>query len=107
MEIETGYNLGQRLNWMVVQGMNVANLSCQLKVFGARALQHLANVAMRTLGLYGQLDEKSGWARLRGRIEHMYLASPGWSIGGGTSEVSKNFIASRLETPQAPVKTGL
>ena len=93
MEIEVGYDMGQRLNWKVTQGMEVATESCQMKVLGARVLQHLANLGMQIFGLYGQLDERSQWARLKGRMEHMYLGSPGWSIGGGTSEVSKNFIA--------------
>jgi alkylation response protein AidB-like acyl-CoA dehydrogenase len=93
IEIEIGYNLGQRLNWMVTQNMDVALVSCQLRVLGAEVLQHLANLGMQIFGHYGQLDEKSKWARLKGKIKHMYLASPGWSIGGGTSEVSKNFIA--------------
>jgi len=93
VEIEVGYNLGQRVNWKVIRGMSVAAESCQLKVLGAKVLQHLANLGTQILGLYGQLDERAEWGRLRGRIRHMYLSSPGWSIGGGTSEVSKNFIA--------------
>lgn len=93
MEIEVGCNLGHRLSWMATQDMDVATESCQLKVLGASVLQHLANLGMQVFGIYGQLDEKSKWARLKGRIKHMYLGSPGWSIGGGTSEVSKNFVA--------------
>jgi len=93
MEIEVGCNLGHRLSWMATRDMDVATESCQLKVLGASVLQHLANLGMQIFGIYGQLDEKSKWARLKGRIKHMYLGSPGWSIGGGTSEVSKNFVA--------------
>ena len=93
IKIETGYNLGQSLNWMVIEGMDVALQACQLKVLGAKVLQDLANLGMQVAQLYGQLDGTSGWAKLSGRIGHMYLALPGWSIGGGTSEVARNFIA--------------
>jgi len=93
IEIEVGYDLGRRMTWMVTRDMDVATEACQLKVLGARVLQHLADLGMQVLGSYGVLDEKSKWVRLRGRINHNYLCSPGWSIGGGTSEMSKNFIA--------------
>jgi len=77
---------------MATLDMDVAKEACQLKVLGASLLQHLANLAMQVLGPYGPLDERSRCARVRGRFNHNYLGSPGWSIGGGTSEVSKNFI---------------
>ncbi len=94
IELQVGYDLGQKLVWKTVHGLSAITESCEMKVAGARALQHLSAVAMSVLGLHGQLGKDSKWTSLRGRVEHMYLCSPGWSIGGGTSEVSKNAIAS-------------
>jgi hypothetical protein len=50
---------------------------------------------MQILGLYGQLDEKSEWAQLGGRMRHMYLRSRDWSLAGGASEMSRNIIAGK------------
>ncbi len=94
IELQVGYDLGQKLVWKTIHGRSAVTESCQMKVFGARALQRLASTGMWVFGLYGQLGKDSKWTRLKGRIEHMYLCSPGWSIGGGTSEVSRNAIAS-------------
>ena len=93
IEIEAGYNLAYRLNWMVSRDMSIAVEACQVRVFGATVLQHLVNLGMQILGLYGQLDEKSKWAKLKGRMKHIYLNAIGMTIGAGTSEVSRNFIA--------------
>ena len=96
MEIEVGLNLGDRLNWMASQKMLTVLPSCQIKVHGANVAQRVASLGMQILGLYGQLDGKSKWAKLEGRMKHMYLSSVGWSLAGGTSEMSRNIIAGRF-----------
>jgi len=99
--LEVGYDLGRRMTWMVARDMDVAAEACQLKVLGAETLQHLADVGMQILGSYGPLGEDSRWVKLRGRWSHNYLCRPGWTIGGGTSEISKNFVAAaRLGLPR-------
>ncbi len=95
IEIEVGRNFGDRLNWMASQKMLTVLPSCQIKVHGADVAQRVASLGMQILGLYGQLDEKSKWAKLGGRMEHMYLSSVAWSLAGGTSEISRNIIAGR------------
>jgi alkylation response protein AidB-like acyl-CoA dehydrogenase len=95
IEIEVGRNMGEGLNWMASQKMLTVLPSCQNKIHGADVAQRVANLGMQILGLYGQLDEKSKWAKLGGRMRHMYLSSRGWSLAGGTSEMSRNIIAGK------------
>ena len=96
IEIEVGRNMGERINWMTSQDMLTVLPSCQNKVYGARVAQSVASLGMQILGPYGQLDEKSKWAQLGGRMRHMYLSSRAWSLAGGTSEMSRNIIAGRF-----------
>ena len=93
IELEVGHNLGDRINWMAIEGMPIVAQACQLRPYGGNLTQRLANLGMQILGLYGQLDEKSKWARLGGRIKHLYLGSVAMTIEGGTNEVSRNTIA--------------
>ena len=95
IEIEVGRNLGDRLNWMTSQEMLTVLPSCQIKVHGANVAQRVASLGMQILGPYGQLDEKSKWAKLGGRMKHTYLSSVALSMAGGTSEISRNIIAGR------------
>jgi len=93
IEIEVAHNLAHRLNWMVAREMPVTAGVCQLKVLGGNVFRHLADLGMRIVGLYAQLDEESKWAKLRGKMKHDYLTGVGVTIGAGTSEISKNTIA--------------
>jgi len=71
------------------------------KVYITEARQHLFNVAMKMLGLYGQLSEGSKWAPLNGMVPREYLDSCRWNIVGGTSEIQRLIIALRgLELPR-------
>ena len=94
IEIEAGRNLGYRQNWMISKGMLVVAEGSQIRVYGGNVTQHLANLGMQILGPYGQLDEKSKWAKLRGRMKTDYLRASAMIMFGGTGEVSKNTIAS-------------
>ncbi len=95
IEIEVGRNMGERINWMASQKMLTVIPGCQNKIHGARVAQRVSNLGMQILGLYGQLDEKSKWVQLGGRMRHMYLSSRAWSLAGGTSEMSRNIIAGK------------
>jgi len=94
IEIEAGRNLGYKLNWLLSRGMLVVAEGSQIRVLGGYITQHLAGLGMQVLGLYGQLDEKSKWARLSGRMKTNYLRAAAMVMFGGTTEVSKNTIAS-------------
>jgi len=70
IETEVGIGLGERLNWMASKGMDTVKASNQMKVYGARTVQHVAQTGQEVLGLYGQLYEDSKWVRLGGRFRH-------------------------------------
>jgi alkylation response protein AidB-like acyl-CoA dehydrogenase len=93
IEIEVGRNLGYRLNWMAIKGIPIVAEACQMRPFGGDLVQRLANLGTQILGLYGQLDEESKWARLRGRMKYLYLGSVAMTIEGGTNEASRNTVA--------------
>ena len=95
IEVEVGRNMGERINWMASKNMLTVIPSCQNKIYGARVAQDISNLGMQILGLYGQLDEKSKWSQLGGRMRHMYLSARAWSLAGGTSEMSRNIISGK------------
>ena len=96
IEIEVGIGLGEQLNWMASKGMDTVKASAEIKIHGARCIQHVAQIGQEILGLYGQLNEDSKWVRLGGRFRHAYLSSVAASLLGGTTEVSRNHIAGRF-----------
>jgi alkylation response protein AidB-like acyl-CoA dehydrogenase len=51
---------------------------------------------MRLIGLHGQLNSRGdAHAPLSGRLSRAYLAASSSTIGGGTSEIQRNIIATR------------
>ncbi|MCH8994703.1 MAG: acyl-CoA dehydrogenase family protein [Chloroflexi bacterium] len=66
-----------------------------VKVFNSEYSQRLARAGLQTLGLYGQLQPESPYARLRGRFERSYVTTVGSTIAAGTSEIQRNIIATR------------
>ncbi|MDT7944295.1 MAG: acyl-CoA dehydrogenase family protein [Dehalococcoidia bacterium] len=95
IEIEVGRYLSYRVASLQQQG-RVPNYEASIaKLYASELAQRLARVGMDVLGLYGQLQPKSRWAKLRGRVERYYLTSVAETIGGGTSEIQRNVIAVR------------
>ena len=93
------YNLVRFLSYRVVslqsQGI-VPNYEASVaKVFNSEYNQRLSRAGLQMLGLYGQLEPESPYARLRGRFERSYLTSTGSTIAAGTSEIQRNIIATR------------
>ena len=103
IEAEIGMGLGDRLNWMASKGMNTVKPSNQMKIYGARTYQRVAQAGQELLGLYGQLNEDSRWVQLGGRLRHAYLSSVAATLLGGTTEIARNHIAGRfgLGLPEA------
>jgi len=95
IEFEVGRLMCYRIAWLQSQGQ-VPNKEASIsKVFGTETSQRIAHTCLQVLGLYGQLRPGSRWARLKGRCERAYLFSVSLTIGGGTSEVQRNIIATR------------
>jgi alkylation response protein AidB-like acyl-CoA dehydrogenase len=65
-----------------------------VKLFASELEQRMATVAFHVAGLAGQLTGRAG-PPLQGRIGRFQLHSVAATIGGGTSEVQRNIIATR------------
>ena len=95
LETEVSRLLAYRIAWMADQGLEAQQEASISKLFSTELLLRVANTGMQVLGLTGQLTEDSKWAPLRGRLRRLYLWSISEPIGGGTSEVQRNIIATR------------
>jgi alkylation response protein AidB-like acyl-CoA dehydrogenase len=76
-----------------------------IKVMYAETLQRLDDAATRWAGLEGQLQRpllrSASWETGDWLLD--YLAFPGWTIGGGTTEILRNIVAERvLGLPREP-----
>ena len=72
------------------------------KLFSSELDVRIAGTAMKVLGMYGQLKTGSEHAPASGRVESTYLYATTSTVGGGTSEIQRNIIASRgLGLPRA------
>jgi alkylation response protein AidB-like acyl-CoA dehydrogenase len=66
------------------------------KLYVSELDQRLAATGMQLLGLSAQFNEPAdGRAPLRGRVPRAYLGASASTIGGGTSEIQRNIIATR------------
>jgi alkylation response protein AidB-like acyl-CoA dehydrogenase len=95
VEAEIGRLLNYRVAWQHDQGLPTDWPASVVKLYCTELFKRAAAVAMRLIGLYGQLDKQETMAPLSGWIEHMYLVSFGSTIAAGTSEIQKNIIAIR------------
>ena len=93
VELDVGRALCYRLDWLVLNGKPVASEGARLKLYGGQLVKRLADFGIQLLGLYGQLNEKSKWVKLRGRMEYLYMSAFGMNFAGGTNEVTKNTVA--------------
>ncbi|MCH9036307.1 MAG: acyl-CoA dehydrogenase family protein, partial [Chloroflexi bacterium] len=102
LETEVSRLLSYRIAWLVDQGQEPQHESSICKLFSSELLLRVASAGMQILGLSGQLVEGDKWAPLKGRLQRMYLWSVSEPIGGGTSEIQRNIIATRgLGLPRA------
>ena len=95
LETEVSRLLAYRIAWMADQGLEPQQEASISKLFSTELLLRVANTGMQVLGLMGQLVEESKWAPLRGKLRRLYLWSVSEPIGGGTSEIQRNIIATR------------
>ena len=114
IQLEVARTLGYKLNWMALKGLNVITTANQMKILGGILTQKLAILGMQILGLYGQLgpaggnwrqmdEKKDKWAKLGGRMKHLYLSTVCNTIAGGTTEVARNALATMgLGLPREP-----
>lgn len=84
-----------RVAWMLDNGLGTNIEASMLKLLYGEGAQRLYRWGTQIMGLYGQLQKDSALAPLGGVIEHQYRFSVCWTIGGGTSELMRNIIATR------------
>jgi alkylation response protein AidB-like acyl-CoA dehydrogenase len=66
------------------------------KLYTSELDQRMAATGMAMLGMYGQLNGRDdARAPLGGRVPRAYMAVTTSTIGGGTSEIQRNIIATR------------
>jgi len=95
VEIEVAQVLAEHSRWIESSGMPMRYEAEVTKVFVSELAQRLADTGMQILGLFGQIQEGSKEAPLKGRVEWFYRHSFMTTIGGGTSEIGRNIIAQR------------
>ncbi len=102
IDLEVAQVLADHSRWMESKEIAQTYEPEIVKIFISELEQRLVDAGMQILGLYGQLEEGSPWAPLKGRIEWYFLHSFMTTIGAGTSEVGRNVIAQRgLGLPRA------
>jgi len=95
IEFEVGRLLIYRVALVMDEGRAPNREAAMSKAYSTAFEQRLAKAAMEILGPYGQLLNDSKLAPIRGLAVHSYLASKGYSLQAGTSEILKNVLATR------------
>jgi len=95
IEFEIGRLLVYRVALVMDEGRAPNREAAMSKAYSTAFEQRLAKAAMEILGPYGQLLSDSKLAPIRGLAVHSYLASKGYSLQAGTSEILKNVLATR------------
>jgi len=102
VEFEVGRLLTYRVAYVIDGGKAPNKEAAMAKVYCTAFEQHLADIATRILGVYGQLQGSSRLAPISGMASHSFLGSMGYSLQAGTSEILQNVIATRgLGLPEA------
>ncbi len=95
VELEVAYLLAARIAWMLARGIVPNYEAAMVKLYASELEQRIVDMGMQILGLYGQLQQESKWAALKGRILQQYLQTARISITRGSSEVMRTIIALR------------
>ncbi len=95
VEIEVGTNLAYRIVHLQTKNIIANYEASAAKLYSSELSQRIAATGMKLLGLHGQLTPEDERAPLRGAPAKSYLTSVSSTIGGGTSEIQRNIIATR------------
>jgi alkylation response protein AidB-like acyl-CoA dehydrogenase len=96
IEARTQRLMSYRVVTMQAQGKIPNYESSMTKLFSSELSQRIARTGMKALGMFGQISSsKDPWAPMKAHIEKRYLYGVAITIGGGTSEVQRNVIATR------------
>ena len=81
--------------WRRDRGLPITHQSSMSKLMTSETWQHIAAVALRTLGPDALLLSAAPGAPLRGRIAHASVSAISETIYEGASEIQRNIIAQR------------
>lgn len=95
IEFEVGRLLTYRVALVIDEGRAPNVEAAMAKTYSTAFEQHLARTSMEVLGLYGLLMEDSKYVPVGGLASGSYLASKGYSLQAGTSEILRNILAQR------------
>jgi len=98
-ELEVDFEVGRLLMYRAASEMDRGQPptveAAASKVYGTAFEQRLANLAFTLLGPYGNVTGERPTVPADGFAAHSYLASKGYSLQAGSTEVLKNIIATR------------
>ena len=95
IELDVSRYLSYRVTWMQSHGLVPNYESSISKVHSTELLQKNAQRGINMLGLAGALKPESAHAPLGGLFCQIYMQTTSRTIGGGTSEIQRNIIATR------------
>ncbi|MBE0480970.1 MAG: acyl-CoA dehydrogenase family protein [Dehalococcoidia bacterium] len=84
-----------RIAWMYSKEIHPSYESSMSLLFSSELLRHLANVGMRVLGHYSELDRGTKWTVASARALRTYLSCLSIGVGGGSNEIQRNIVAMR------------
>ena len=94
-EIEIGTNLAYRIVHMQTNGIIANYEASAAKLFSSELNQRIARTSSKMIGLHSQLRPQEPRAPMGGTIGQSYVTSVSSTIGGGTSEIQRNIVATR------------
>ena len=95
VEAEIGRLLSYQVISMQKRGLIPNKEASIAKLYNGELDQRIALTGMHVIGMEGNLVDEDLHASLGGRIPRHYMAATATTIGGGTSEIQRNIIATR------------
>ena len=96
IESEVGFNFSFRIVSMQNAGVIPNYEASTSKLFMSELVQTTARTATKALGLHANVwAEDSKWTPMYAYFTHRYVTTIPNTIGGGTSEIQRNIIATR------------
>jgi alkylation response protein AidB-like acyl-CoA dehydrogenase len=95
IEVETSRNLSYRIASMQEAGKIPNYEASMAKVFSSELGTRISYTGFQVLQLYGQVREGDRWAKMRAQFGLGTMTYLTTTIGGGTSEIQRNIIATR------------
>jgi alkylation response protein AidB-like acyl-CoA dehydrogenase len=95
VEVEVQFQFSFRIISLQGRGMVPNHEASVAKLFNSEFSQRLANTGVKAFGLYGNLWARDARSPMRAAFTRQYVSSVASTIGGGTSEIQRNVIATR------------